>query len=183
MIFSASITLLNIFFVNSVNFILCLKLKFYLSIILSRTQNNFNIFLIKKQLYIIDVLKYLCLWFYSYNFFETYHVIFLARLFLQIHRNICKHRNKCKFQEAEFDTATIINDSVFYSWLWLKGLERDLCYSFQQWSSNLRAWIISDLSVNCWICCNLWVVWSVCWLGRSMFVMGNCLARTWWCGA
>lgn len=72
--------------------------------------------------------------------------------------NIWKHRNKCIFQGAVFDTAAIINDSVLHSWSWLKGLERDFCYSFQQWSFNLRACIISDLSVNRWICCNLWVL-------------------------
>ncbi|KAG4906162.1 hypothetical protein JHK86_054646 [Glycine max] len=51
---------------------------------------------------------------------------------------IWRHRNKCNFNNREFQGETVLNDAMFFIWLWMKALENGFNVPFQVWSSNAR---------------------------------------------
>ena len=48
------------------------------------------------------------------------------------------HRNKIVFSNETFNGQKMMDDAIFFYWVWLKNLEKRFNISFQYWASNIR---------------------------------------------
>lgn len=55
--------------------------------------------------------------------------------------NIWKTRNQCVFQQGNFDSCKLVQDIVFFSWLWLKNLISVEVGTFSQWQLNFKTYL------------------------------------------
>lgn len=48
------------------------------------------------------------------------------------------HRNRIVFSNKTFNGQKMMDDAIFFYWVWLKNLEKRFNISFQYWASNIR---------------------------------------------
>ncbi|XP_014622273.1 uncharacterized protein LOC114383946 [Glycine soja] len=59
------------------------------------------------------------------------------RWWIALTSSIWKNRNLLIFQGKRFETPKVMEDALFLLWSWLKSRDKNLCTSFNYWSSNL----------------------------------------------
>jgi len=55
---------------------------------------------------------------------------------------IWHYRNRLVFSNEEFDGQKVLEEVVFFCWLWLKNMEKDFEIPFHVWTSNIKAWLL-----------------------------------------
>ena len=52
-------------------------------------------------------------------------------------RSIWNLRNDMIFNNQPFDISKLVDKTIFLTWSWLRGWEKDFIVPFHQWSSNM----------------------------------------------
>ncbi|KAH1198484.1 hypothetical protein GmHk_18G052057 [Glycine max] len=59
-------------------------------------------------------------------------------------KSIWQSRNDLVFHNQAFDIHKLIDNSIFLTWTWLKGWEKNFCAPFHHWSSTMEGFVGLD---------------------------------------
>jgi len=59
-------------------------------------------------------------------------------LWIALSMTIWKHRNLLVFKNQIFNPEKVMDEALFHTWSWLKGIDKDFLIHCNQWSSSLQ---------------------------------------------
>ena len=79
-------------------------------------------------------------------------------LWIAFSMTIWKHRNLLVFKNQTFNPEKVMDEALFHTWSWLKGIDKDFHIHFNQWSTSLK----EELSQGVILCSSTFSCWAFC---------------------